>query len=49
MDKKDGSGTFEWASGNKYLGQYTNDEREGLGEMKWTDGSIYVGRWIRGI
>jgi hypothetical protein len=28
-DKKQGVGTFVWASGNIYRGQYMDDEREG--------------------
>lgn len=27
LDKKHGKGTFKWASGNVYTGEYRNDER----------------------
>jgi len=46
---KHGFGIFQWSSGNKYIGQFKNDEREGLGKMLWTDGSIYLGEWYKGI
>ncbi len=49
LDKKNGYGRFEWASGNYYTGQYKDDERHGYGEMYWVDGSIYKGKWINGI
>jgi hypothetical protein len=26
-DKKHGNGVFEWESGNRYIGQYDDDER----------------------
>lgn len=48
-DKKNGQGTFKWASGNKYTGGYKDDERDGFGEMIWVDGSIYKGEWRKGI
>jgi hypothetical protein len=49
FDKKNGSGTFTWESGNIYHGGYINDERMGYGEMYWTDGSVYKGEWYKGI
>ena len=48
-DKKNGTGTFTWESGNTYHGTYINDERMGYGEMYWTDGSVYKGEWKKGI
>ena len=35
--------------GNKYTGNYSNDERDGWGTMEWIDGSIYKGQWKQGI
>jgi hypothetical protein len=35
--------------GNKYQGNYENDERHGWGTMIWIDGSIYKGQWVGGI
>jgi hypothetical protein len=49
MDKKQGYGEFNWASGNIYKGNYKNDLRNGNGEMHWTDGSVYKGNWVNGI
>ena len=40
---KNGKGTYSWASGNIYKGDYFNDERHGNGQMIWTDGSMYDG------
>ena len=48
-DKREGEGTFVWASGNVYRGAYRNDERNGFGTMEWTDGSTYEGIWVNGI
>ena len=49
LDKKWGTGTFTWPSGNTYFGEYVNDERHGKGLMKWMDGSSYDGEWSRGV
>lgn len=46
---KNGYGEFYWISGNRYKGNYVNDQREGYGEMYWIDGSIYKGYWKQGI
>ena len=48
-DKKHGHGTFEWESGNIYVGNYHDDDRQGYGVMRWTDGSTYMGTWDQGI
>ena len=55
MDKKDGYGEFQWASGNSYKGYFKDDERHGRGKMIWTEGAnsmsetVYEGDWERGI
>lgn len=46
---RNGFGTFEWALGNKYEGNYIDDERSGWGKMQWIDGSEYRGQWQEGI
>lgn len=48
-DKKCGTGTYKWVSGNFYQGSYFDDMRHGYGEMFWTDGSYYKGYWEKGI
>lgn len=35
--------------GNKYSGNYKEDQRHGWGVMEWIDGSTYKGQWERGI
>lgn len=35
--------------GNKYVGNYKNDQRHGWGTMQWIDGSCYKGQWADGI
>jgi hypothetical protein len=40
---------FTWASGNKYQGDFYENERHGNGQMVWTDGSKYEGEWVNGI
>ena len=35
--------------GNKYVGNYKNDQRDSWGTMQWIDGSSYKGLWADGI
>ena len=49
MINKHGFGTYQWASGNVYKGEFVSDQREGYGEMYWIDGSVYKGMWKGGI
>ena len=44
----DGKGTFTWADGRKYVGEYNNDKKAGYGEYLWPDGRCYRGEWDNG-
>jgi hypothetical protein len=43
--KSHGQGTFTWASGHKYVGEYKDDKRHGQGTFTATDGRVYKGIW----
>jgi hypothetical protein len=43
-----GKGSFAWADGRKYEGEYFNDKKEGKGIFTWNDGRMYDGYWIEG-
>ena len=47
-DCKNGNGTYKWESGNKYVGEWVNDEFEGQGVFTWSNGNKYDGEWIDG-
>jgi hypothetical protein len=38
MGKKHGDGTFSWADGSSYKGQFNNNLIEGIGLYRWSDG-----------
>ena len=38
-------GTYTWANGNKYVGEWQNNKRNGQGINTWADGEKYVGEW----
>jgi len=40
-----GQGTYTWADGQKYVGEWKNGAINGLGTLTWADGSKYVGEW----
>ena len=44
--KRNGQGTYFWASGSKYEGQYKDGKRNGQGTFTWTNGDKYVGQFI---
>lgn len=46
--KRHGKGTFYWPSGQKYVGEWKDDEQSGQGTMSWADGNKYVGEWKDG-
>lgn len=39
----EGEGTFHYANGNVYKGQWKANKRHGKGVMTWVDGASYVG------
>ena len=38
---QDGRGTFTWANGAVYEGEWKNNKREGKGTYKWSNGDVY--------
>lgn len=40
-----GKGTYIWADGSKYVGEWKNSKRHGFGKYYYTSGSIYEGNW----
>ena len=38
-------GTYTWASGSKYVGEYKDGKRHGQGTYTWPDGNKYVGEY----
>ena len=44
--QKHGKGTYTWASGGKYVGQYKDNKRHGLGKYTLADGTVHHdGEW----
>ena len=41
-------GTFTFASGNKYVGEYKDNKRNGQGTYTFASGGKYVGEWKDG-
>lgn len=42
LDKPSGSGSFQHADGDRYSGNWENDQANGYGVLKHKDGSMYV-------
>jgi hypothetical protein len=40
-ENKHGQGTYYFASGNKYTGDWVDDKRTGQGVYTWADGDRY--------
>ncbi len=40
-----GQGTYYYASGAKYVGQWSNDLKHGRGTMYFANGNTYEGEW----
>ena len=45
--EKVNSGTYEWASGERYKGDYKNDNRDGQGVYTWANGDKLDGTWVQ--
>jgi hypothetical protein len=41
-------GTYTWADGNKYVGEWEDNSFNGQGTYTWADGTKYVGKWQDG-
>lgn len=39
-NKRDGKGTYVWASGSKYEGEFQHDRMTGVGRTTWVNGSV---------
>ena len=38
-------GTYTWADGDKYVGEWKDDKANGHGTCTWATGNQYVGEW----
>lgn len=43
--KANGFGNCYWDDGDKYIGEWKNDQKHGKGCYQWSDGEIYFGNW----
>ena len=43
-----GQGSYKWADGRSYIGNYVNDKKHGVGKYIWPDGRYYEGEWFEG-
>tara|TARA_B100002019_G_C21219570_1_gene573941 strand:- start:767 stop:1291 length:525 start_codon:yes stop_codon:yes gene_type:complete len=41
-------GTYTWAEGDQYVGEWKDDKRHGQGTYTWADGDQYVGEYKDG-
>ena len=52
FDPKEGAGQFWWTdgpnAGDKYVGEFAQDERTGHGVYYFRNGDIFAGRWQSG-
>jgi len=44
-----GKGIFTWPSGERYEGEYYEDQKHGEGRLTYSDGSYYQGEWRGGV
>ena len=44
----DGQGTYTWADGGKYVGEFKDGMQHGAGTATFTNGNKYVGEWKKG-
>jgi len=43
--KRHGQGTYTWADGRKYVGEYKDEKMHGQGTFTNPSGDKYVGEW----
>lgn len=41
-------GSYTFADGNRYVGEWRNNNRNGMGTFTWADGARYVGQYLNG-
>jgi hypothetical protein len=41
-------GTYTYANGNVYVGEFVNNWRHGYGKLEFANGDVYEGQWIDG-
>ena len=46
--KRHGQGTYDWANGDQYVGEWQDNKRTGQGTYYWADGSSWTGEFING-
>ena len=46
--KREGKGTYTFANGDKYVGDFVDDRREGKGTLTWVNGDKYEGDFVDG-
>ena len=44
---QNGTGTYLWLNGNKYVGEWKDGKRSGQGAYYWADGREYTGQRYR--
>ena len=44
-DCNNGYGTYTYANGNKYVGEFKDDKRNGLGTYTFANGTVDKGIW----
>ena len=46
---REGHGTFTWANGESYTGEFKNNQPNGQGEYSWPSGRKYTGQFRDGV
>ena len=41
----EGYGTYKWANGERYKGQFKEGKKHGYGINTWPSGDVYYGEW----
>ena len=42
-----GTGSSSWPNGDRYKGEYVDNDRHGAGEQIWSDGSKFSGDFVK--
>jgi hypothetical protein len=48
-DRMKGDGTYKFANGDVYVGEFSWDHPEGIGKATYADGSVYEGAFKEGL